>query len=429
MQPVPGTLADTAPTRVLRRIGSFFAANWLGRILAALVFLAINWVAATGGTGHLVGHLDMEIYRDGAKAFLDGTQLYGVGLPTTFGINLPFIYPPMAAILFIGFAKLSVPMAGLVITVLNLVLIWFIVERILSATAGALARAQRVWLALALGCVFACVEPSVQTLGFGQINIVVMALVVADLMITAPRWPRGVLIGLAIAIKVTPAVFGLMFLVKKDWKALGTLIAATIGWNGIAWIIDPKNSAQFFFHELPAGMNFGDTLAYGGNVSLRSVVARFYHQGTTQSVLWAILVLIALGLTVWALRRCFTVAGGATWLQMITAGTVTGIFGLLASPISWSHHWVWLIPVIMLSAYAYVEHRSRAGLIMALIGFFITVVVKFQWIWPKGDGQEFHWPFYAKILGNAYCWYGVAFIVIVALVPQLFVSRKAAQEN
>src|SRR5581483_12201814 len=58
-------------------------------------------------------------------------------------------------------------------------------------------------------------QPVRETLTFGQINLVLALLVLADLLVLAPRGSRltGVGIGLAAAIKLTPAVFILYLLV------------------------------------------------------------------------------------------------------------------------------------------------------------------------------------------------------------------------
>ena len=59
-------------------------------------------------------------------------------------------------------------------------------------------------------------EPVRNTLNYGQVNVALMALVAADCLAAAPRWPRGALVGLAAAVKLTPAAFVLFFLLRRD---------------------------------------------------------------------------------------------------------------------------------------------------------------------------------------------------------------------
>jgi len=49
-----------------------------------------------------------------------------------------------------------------------------------------------------------------------------MALVALDCLVAKPKWPRGMLIGVAAAIKLTPAVFVLFFLLRRDYRSAVT---------------------------------------------------------------------------------------------------------------------------------------------------------------------------------------------------------------
>ena len=95
-----------------------------------------------------------------------------------------------------------------------------------------------------------------ETLAFGQINILLMGLMVADLLTRSHALGNGLpgsgfLVGVAAGIKLTPLVFGLYFLVRKDWRGLlnmGAGFAATVV---VGWLLRPAESLQFWFEILP----------------------------------------------------------------------------------------------------------------------------------------------------------------------------------
>ncbi|MBV9349930.1 MAG: DUF2029 domain-containing protein, partial [Mycobacterium sp.] len=178
---------------------------WL-LVIAALVCAAWQLL------GHTPYRIDIDVYQMGAQAWLHGRPLYthGALFHTPIGLNLPFTYPPLAAIAFCPFAWLQMPAASVAITCTTLVLLIMATTIVLSrldvwASSHRLpgpAWLRRFWLALAVvAAATIWLEPIKSNFAFGQINVVLMTLVIADCLPRRTPWPRGLLLGLGIALK------------------------------------------------------------------------------------------------------------------------------------------------------------------------------------------------------------------------------------
>ena len=168
--------------------------------------------------GHLPYRIDADVYRMGGQAWLQGRPLYSDGavFQTQGGIALPFTYPPLAAIAFSPLALITLPAAGVAITattwMLLMVSIWIVLTRLNVAgdwqTGDESAWIRRCWLAAGIVALSVTwLEPIRANFSFGQVNVILMTLVIADCVPRRTRWPRGLLVGVAIALKLTPAVF------------------------------------------------------------------------------------------------------------------------------------------------------------------------------------------------------------------------------
>lgn len=288
--------------------------TWIG-VIAAVIFARANWHGYRPP-------IDLQVYWGAGKFLLNGTPLYSVGVPAN-DISLPFTYPPFAAVVFALIAWLPLN-AVVILHHLACIVCAYLVVRWLGVPGFVLA-------------LMLCTQPGFSTLSFGQVNIFLMALVVADALNKRPRWlPRGFLIGVAAAIKVTPAIFVLYFLVRKDWRGVLGVMAGGAGATLLAAALRTHDSWQFFTHTLFDASRVGNP-GYIHNASLNGILYRFGWESVFPFVA---VVSILLGAA--AARRAFQVADEALALMM-----VAGI-GLLISPISWTHHWVWLVPMVML---------------------------------------------------------------------------------
>lgn len=354
-------------------------------------------LAATGS--HFI---DLQVYRTGGLAWLRGLPLY-VDFPGALdGPSLPFTYPPIAAVLFSGLTFLPVWVANALVVVVSflcLSVVCFLVTRRLTR------RANVVWTVTAAVSVAAvALEPVISTFLFGQINLVLVALVVVDcLAVTDRRW-RGMLVGLAAAIKLTPLVFLLYFLVRRDWRAALTSVATFAGLAGAGFVFAPKDSAEYWFHALLDPSRVGG-LAYMTNQSLRGVLHRFNPGQPTETLLWMGLSAIVVVLAIVAARKS----------DDVVALTAIATAGLLVSPVSWSHHWVWCVPAFLALGFA---RRTRARLTLGAL-LVVFVVQPFTWLPSTGD-QEMWWTWWQHVYGDAYTWVAIGTLgVLAATRPRL----------
>src|SRR5438046_1118102 len=155
--------------------------------------------------------------------------MYGQLPPTQVGMSLPFIYPPFAAVLLSPLALLPWAVSAVVtfgLSTVGLALTLYLACRRIWPSGGQQGAALLAALALP-----ACswLEPVRETYWFGQVNIVLMTLVALDCLVERPKWPRGVLVGIAAAVKLTPAAFVLFFLVRRDFRsAVVTVVSAAV---------------------------------------------------------------------------------------------------------------------------------------------------------------------------------------------------------
>ncbi len=269
--------------------------------------------------------LDLAVYRDGGTAVLHADPLYALRIG-----RYGFTYPPFAALVFSPMAAVSLPIVTVVATAGSLIALALVMHwscRDLLHKPGPTAALLIVALAAS--------SPVRETLWNGQINLVLMALVLADVLnVTSPRW-RGALVGLAAAIKLTPALFivylALRGRTRDALRASGAFLAAT----AVAALVLPQDSFRFWTKEVFTGSGIGD-LARVSDQSLHGLVLR----GSDSTLAWLIVVVptVLAGLYL-------AVAAGRAGREGLAAGVV-GVLGCLISPVSWVHHWVLVLPCL-----------------------------------------------------------------------------------
>jgi len=373
-----------------------------GLRIARRVALAVWAVTFVALPLYLVGlqhndMLDLQVYRNGGLAWLNGVSLYD-GFPGPLpGPRLPFTYPPLSAVLFSLFASMPYWLTRALVTMVSFlalsvatVLVAGRLDRRLKWTLGPAVAVAAIWL-----------EPVISTFDFGQVNLALMALVVVDCL--ALRRFRGVLVGLAAAIKLTPAVFVLYFLVKRDWKAAATSAASFVGFALVGFLFAPVDSREYWFSTVFDPSRIGG-LAYMNNQSLRGVLHRLHPLPVVETLLWAVLTIMVLALAWRAARRA---------ANDVIALTAIAVAGLLASPVSWSHHWVWAAPAFL--ALAWQLWRTRAwGWAPALLGALaVFCVAPFKWM-PSSDDRELNWTLWQHIPGDAYVWLAIGMLTVLA---------------
>jgi alpha-1,2-mannosyltransferase len=296
--------------------------------LAALVLAAQAVVFALWPDAHVL-LIDLQVYRAGGEHVLAGRPLYDGGVL----LDLPFVYPPFAAALFVPLALLPLGLLKALWTVANLGLLVDVVRRCAPRT-GLVAAVLLAVLATAL-------DPVRTTLYLGQINIVLLALVVGDLLGRPDSRLRGVGVGLAAAVKLTPLVFVVFLLVTGRRRAAATAMVTFAAAAAVGFLAAPADSAAFWFDGTFLAAGRISDVAGPSNHSLNGLFGRL---GGTGPLPWvaaaAVLGAATLALAVRAHR-----AG-----QPTLAVTLCGLAAAGLAPFAWSHHWVWVVPLALLLA-------------------------------------------------------------------------------
>lgn len=183
------------------------------------------------------------------------------------------------------------------------------------------------WLGLAV-----LTLPVLRTLQLGQVNLLVFALVLIDVLVLPPRW-RGVLLGVAAGLKLTPAFMVLVYVLRGDWPAVARCAVVAAATVGVGWALAPEASASYWLRLLWQTGRVGDP-GYADNQSLAGALLRFLGPGGLTTVVTV--VFVAAALLVWLLApRRRTRAGddmGSLIAVMLTS--------TLVLPSSWTHHWL-----------------------------------------------------------------------------------------
>lgn len=302
---------------------------------------------------------DLAVYRAAGDALVHGISLYGPQFP----YYLPFTYPPAAAWPFVVLAPLPAGVCRWLWTCATLaVLSWVIVltfGRVLPSRPW-----PRAFAVSGLTVAFTVTSPLTDHLGFGQINVFLMALCLADLLGARPKWlPQGVLIGLATVMKLIPGLFIVYLLITRRWRAAVTATVTAAVATALAAVVSPADSRWYFTELLwHLGQRVGLNNNAGiGNQSLQGALLRALP-GVSVEPIWAILAAVVLVVGMWAALRVYRTQGD------VAGAAVTGLVAEMISPVSWPHHLVWLVPAI---AALVGDGRRRAGW---LAGFVVWLV-------------------------------------------------------
>jgi alpha-1,2-mannosyltransferase len=418
------------------------AGSWLGqsgrRVLwraVQLASVALFGYAAWRVLGHIPYRIDIEVYRMGGQAWLDGRPLYtdAATFHTQVGLDLPFTYPPLAAIAFAPFAWMPFPVASVAITCTTLLLLVVSTVIVLTrldvwapsdawtAVTGEPAWLRRTVLAMALVAVALInLEPIQANFDFGQINVVLMTLVIAD---CAPRhtpWPRGILVGLAIALKLTPAVFLLYFVLRRDGRAAVTAVLSFAVASLAGAVLSWRDSWEYWTSTIRHTDRIGSA-ALNTNQNIAGALARLELGEGTRFLLWTTACFAALALTVWAARRVLRAD------EPLLALICIALFGLVVSPVSWSHHWVWVLPTLVVTAVLAYRRRNIALGIVTAAGVVLMVWTPIV-LMPQHHEAAASW--WRQLAGGSYVWWALTVIAVSGLtVTSRWVSPPPLRET
>jgi alpha-1,2-mannosyltransferase len=326
---------------------------------------------------------DLSVYRFGGRAVLDGLPVYGTDDPAT---GYPFTYPPFAAVVMVPLALMTAWLAASLWTGLSvgaLAATVVLVRRSLGRPTSGRLLAAVVVAALAL-------EPVWQNLSFGQVNTFLMLAVALDLLLPERRW-SGVLVGLAAGVKLTPLVFVVLLLLVGRRTAAARAAGTFLGTLAVGFALMPGESATYWSDGLLDADRVGPPdLAH--NQSVYGAMTRLLDGPPPMPLGFLIAGLLALGAV--GLATAWWRRGEAALAVCLGAVAM-----LLASPVSWSHHWVWAVPVSLV-----LWERSRR-----VAAAWTAVFVARPVLWPPwGHHRELDWSALDHVIGNAYLLAAVA---------------------
>ena len=353
--------------------------------------------------------VDLDVYVQGAGHLTDGTLYDFVTQP----LQLPFTYPPFSALLFVPLGWLPWTLTRIGWQVASIASIAVIIEATLrlSGRAGRNAvrplRFRRGIVGVGTGLAI-WLEPVRTTLNYGQINLFLTALLLAGAVGTRSWW-AGTTVGLAAGIKLVPAITGLYYLLHRRWSVLVWAVAVFVATAVLMVFIIPHETWRFFTHLIFDPGRTGPVWSVI-NQSLRGALARLAgHDVSTSWVLAGVLALILGGWAAWMSTR----VGDRTATLLAVQFT-----GLLVSPISWSHHWVWVLPLLIWAIFGPRADRAAVRMLAVawLVGtcsYLISVLIALQYL-----GQPASRPGWQSWLGIVYPLLGLLTLVVLGVVAR-----------
>ncbi|OBF89615.1 alpha-(1-2)-phosphatidylinositol mannosyltransferase [Mycobacterium sp. 852002-51152_SCH6134967] len=353
------------------------------RLAAAAPVLLVISIAARLAWTYLVPNganfVDLHVYVGGAGTLDQPGALYDyVYAEQTPDFPLPFTYPPFAAVVFYPLHLLPFGLVAL-LWQLGIIAALYGVVRISQRLLGSGdRRTAMLWTAVGIW-----LEPLRSTFDYGQINVV-LVLAVLYAVYSTRWWLSGLLVGVAAGLKLTPAVSGLYFLGARRWGAVifsAVVFVATVGISALT----VGDETRRYFTELLGDANRVGPVGTSFNQSWRGGISRIlgHDAGYGPAVLAGIAVTAVLAVLAWR------AIGGAS--DRLGAIVVVQLFGLLLSPISWTHHWVWLIPLMIWLLHGPLGDRLGARvlgwgwLVLTLIGvpWLLSFAQPTIWVIPR----------------------------------------------
>lgn len=325
------------------------------RVVTVLALAAVLPALYLPGMVH--DFFDLKIYMRAMDWWSSGRPLYDYVQPDRVQGELYFTYPPFSALLLRPFAVLPLGVTIAVFTVLTGIGVIVTTRWLVRPVIERHGMHRTFALTVAVLLVFA-VESTRETITFGQINMLLVVLILADLLFAVPgarRW-AGVGVGLATALKLFPGIFIVYLLVTRRWRAAAVASVTAAAATLLAAAFAPRDSWRFWTHELWATDRVGRT-DYTGNQSLFGLLSRIDAPTRPNQLLWLALVAVVAGYGLWRAARAVRAGDELTGLAL------AGLVGGLVSPITWTHHIYWFIPavVVLVDAALRADRDTVAG--------------------------------------------------------------------
>ncbi|OBK13872.1 mannosyltransferase [Mycobacterium asiaticum] len=380
-------------------------------ILSVLARFAWTYFAPNGAN-----FVDLHVYVGGAAALNHPWSLYSyVYADQTPDFPLPFTYPPFAAVVFYPLHVVPFGLLAFIWQAATVAALYGVVrisQRLMGTDADR--RAAMLWTAVTIW-----IEPLRSNFDYGQINVF-LVLAVLYAVYTTRWWLSGTLVGVAAGVKLTPAIAGVYLLGARRWSAALFALSTFLVTIGISLLV-VGDQARYYFTDLLGDAHRVGPIATSFNQSWRGAISRIvgYDAGYGPLVLLAIGVTLVLAVLAWRALEASDLLGRLLVVEM---------FGLLLSPISWTHHWVWLVPLMMWLLHG--PLRKRLGAKVLGWGWLVLTVIGVPWL--LSFAQPTIWvisrPWYLAWAGLVYVLATLATLGWIALPHRATRAGTAARD-
>ncbi len=385
----------------------FVASSWAPWVLLAVTGVLHVLATLAGGDPFLM--VDLAVYVDGARHLTDGTLYDFFSEP----LHLPFTYPTFSAIIF-------TPMTWLPWTVLRVLwqlasfgaigLMAYATLRLLGRAGPKASRpmANLRGIVVTITALGLWLEPVRTTFNYGQINLFLCALLLAG-AIAGKEWMSGASVGIAAGVKLTPAITGLYYLLQKRWSAVIWSVVFFAVTVAVGAALLPSETWRFFTKLMLDPARTGPVWS-AINQSLRGALARLL--GADLTSVWFVFAAAAAVLGVWTCWVCLRAGDRAA------AFLAVQFTGLLISPISWSHHWVWVLPLLLWCLFGPRQRLTSVRVlawawVIGTCSYIVSILIAQQYI-DQGPSR----PFWQAGLGAIYPVLGIATLVLLVVVSR-----------
>jgi len=401
------TAAQAAPfTR--RLANSLRAAAPLLLAVSVAARLAWTYLAPNGAN-----FVDLHVYLGGAAAIDHPGTLYSyVYADQTPDFPLPFTYPPFAAVVFYPLHLLPFGLVAFLWQIATMAALYGsirISQRLIGVPAGTGRRVAMLWTAITIW-----IEPLRSTFDYGQINVLLM-LGVLWAVYTTRWWLSGLLVGVAAGIKLTPAITGVYFVGVRRWAAAALSVVVFLATIGVSALV-VGDQTRYYFIDLLGDAHRVGPIATSFNQSWRGGISRILGHDAG----FGPLVLAAIGVTAVLAILAWRALDGPDQLGKLL---VVELFGLLLSPISWTHHWVWLVPLMIWAIHG--PPRERPGARIVGWGWLALTIIGPPWLlsFAQPSIWQISRPWYLAWAGLVYVVAAVATLVWITVTgPRVALS-------
>jgi alpha-1,2-mannosyltransferase len=365
---------------------------WLAALAALLIQQWIEPFTAGSHMGLLTNGGDLDIYRHGALQVVHGAAVYTQELPGGGW----FTYPPFAAVMFVPLALVNFTVAKAVWMAVSFLALIATIWRCATVLGY-----RRDWLLAIVSVAGAVVALDIEavrgSLWQGQVNLVLMTIIIWDLTRARGARFRGWSVGIAAGIKLTAVVFVPYLLITRQWRAALTATATAATTVLLTWCLLPADSAEYWSYAMFQIDRIGP-LDHPGNFSIGGVLATLWAPAPMPTLWWLVGVMVMAACGYYAAYRAELSA------QRLLAVTIVGLLACTVPPLAWGHHWVWTVPLLAVTIDRVIRSTGTSRRLWAAVATMIYLAV-FMWFnaWLYRTATRFgaSYPTYVDALNAA----------------------------